>query len=50
VIYVGALCGAALNRNPRAAAQLFGLTDEAEVQKFTTFLKRFGCKCKQLIK
>ena len=34
--YVGVLCRAAYdNQNPRAAAELLGLTDETEVQKFT---------------
>ena len=42
---IGALCKAAYNGgNAVALPQSLGLTDEAQVERFKDFLKRFGCK------
>ena len=42
---IGALCKTAYPRgNLAAVAESFGLTDEADIQRFRDFLKRFGCK------
>ena len=47
---IGALCRAAYNGgNAVALPQTLGLTDEADVQGFKDFLKRFGCKLKLMI-
>ena len=45
VQHSGALCRAAYDGgNPTAIAQSWGLTDEVEIQRFSDFLNKFGCK------
>ena len=49
-MYIGALCKATFKKDPTALAEgatALGQMDEVEIQRFTDFLKRFGCKhCK----